>query len=303
MAGAVTSDRFVAGDRIGDYQIERAVGEDTISITYLATHVVLPRQAHLKIAHDSAHAQAVPLLREACILEAVAQPGHGQSGLPSAPPGLPRVYECGVLGDRRPWCAIERIAGVTFARLLEQGPVALPDLVVALRDVADVLRHVHERGVVHGGLTASAIVRTPRRRSSYAITEWGSARTLDADADVTGVTVDPRADVHALGAIAFRALTGRPPVPGASAATLCPGAPSELSAVIDQMLAEPVVRPSAADVCYRALWLCEVLQIGPLLERPRWTPAQGFVSEGLSTAEPDPDTGGFAIRIVGPRPG
>jgi serine/threonine protein kinase len=288
MAGAVTSDRFVAGERVGDYQIERQVGEDATGILYFATHVVLPRQAHLKVTRDSSRAQAIQVLREACILEAMAQPGQ------PGHPGIPRVYECGVLADRRPWSAIERIAGVSFEHMVGPGTIALSELVICVRDVADILRHIHDRGVVHGGLTATALVRSQRRRCIYAIIDWACARTLDSDADMT---VDPRADVHALGAIAFRALTGARPAPGVSAATFCPSAPPELLAMIDQMLAEPVVRPAAADVFDRALWLCEMLQIAPPSERPRWTPPQGFASQGISAPDPDDHDGGFAVRI------
>ena len=47
MTGAVTSDRLAAGARVGDYRIEREVAVDATGIIYHATHVVLPRDAHL----------------------------------------------------------------------------------------------------------------------------------------------------------------------------------------------------------------------------------------------------------------
>jgi serine/threonine-protein kinase len=241
--------------------------------------VVLPRQAHIKVTHPGSRAAAVQLLREACILEALCHAG------------IPRVHECGVLADRRPWSALEVMAGVTFARFAGDGPLALADLVVALRDIADILRHAHERGVVHGRLSASAIIRTQRRRCAYAICDWGDAHTLDAAGDVA---VDPRDDMHALGQIAFRALTGAEPEPQVSVGVHLPAAPGELIAVIDQMLVEPVARPTANDVFDRARWLCETLELVPLFERPRWTPPQGFVSEGVSGT---PGESGFAIRI------
>jgi serine/threonine protein kinase len=285
MTGAVTSDRFSSGARIGDYHIEREVAEDATGIVYLATHVVLPRQTHLKVTRSGSRPAAVQLLREACILEALAHPGH---------PGIPHVHECGVLPDRRPWSAIERMVGVTFEQFAGTGPVALHELVVGLRDVADMLRHAHERGVVHGTLSATTILRTQRRRSVYAIGDWGQARTLDTEAETK---VDPRADVYALGAVAFRALTGEYPLPGVSVATHCPAAPDELIAVIDQMLAEPVARPGAPDVYDRAVWLCDTLDVAPLIERPRWTPPQGYVSEGISPSSSDDEHAGFAVRI------
>ncbi|HEX3757933.1 MAG TPA: hypothetical protein VHW23_04485 [Kofleriaceae bacterium] len=278
MTRTATSDRFAPGARIGDYVVDREVAYEAAAIVYFATHVVLPRQSHIKVSHPGSRAAAVQLLREACILEALSHPG------------APRVHECGVLSDRRPWSSIERLPGVAFDRFVGDRPAALSDVVVALRDVADVLRHAHERGIVHRRLTASAILRTERRRSVYAIEDWADARTLDAEAN-TGV--DARDDIHALGAIVFRALTARDPEPGVSVATHCSAAPAELIALIDQMLAEPVSRPVAGDVYDRALWLCETLEASPLFEKPRWTPPQGFVSEPASPNE----SGGFAVRI------
>ena len=279
------------GERIGDYQIEHEVADDGTAIVYLATHVVLPRQAHLKVPRDGSRAAAVQVLREACILEAVSQPGY------PGHPGIPRVYECGVLDDRRPWSALERIAGVSLDQLMGGGALALPELVVVLREVAEILRHAHDRGVVHGALDAATIIRTPRRRSGYAVGDWGHARALDADTDVA---VDPRDDVYALGAIAFRALTGVPIAPGRMAATFCPSAPGELVTVIDQMLAEPVARPAAGEVLDRASWLSDALA-APVRERPRWTPPQSMVPEGVSARDPEDETGGFAVRIGRPR--
>lgn len=274
-----SSDRFGPGDRIGDYHVEREVTYEENAVVYLGTHVVLPRQTYIKVTHPGSREAAVQLLREACILEALSHAG------------IPRVHECGVLADRRPWSAIERMPGMTFGRFAGNGPIAMSELVVALRDVADVLCHAHERGVVHRRLTPTAIVRTQRRPCGYAICDWGDAHTLDTEAEVT---VDPRDDVHALGGIAFRALTGVRAEPSVSAATHCPAAPPELIGLVDQMLAEPVARPTARDVFDRSLWLCDTLDAGPLLERPRWTPAQGFVTERVSSGTPGE---GFAIRI------
>jgi serine/threonine protein kinase len=287
MTRAGTSDRFALGARIGDYVVEREVAYEAFAIVYFATHVVLPRQAHLKVTHPGSRAAAIQLMREACILEALCHPG------------VPRVHECGVLADRRPWSSLEVVPGVSFERLVGDGRLALSDLVVALREVADIVRHAHERGIVHRRLTAGAIIQTQRRRSIYAIEDWGDARTLDARSEET---IDPRDDVRELGAIAFRALTGCAPEPGVSAATHCSAAPPELTTLIDQMLlAEPVARPTASEVYDRALWLSDTLEVSPLFERPRWTPPQGVVKQGISQNEGG-DPPKFAVRISSERP-
>ncbi|HET9625373.1 MAG TPA: hypothetical protein VFP84_28590 [Kofleriaceae bacterium] len=282
-----TSSRFAVGARIGDYRVDGQVAIEEAAVVYLATHVVLPRQAHIKVTHPGSQSAALQVLREACLLEALCHVG------------IPRVHECGVLADRRPWSAIELMTGETFTQLGDAGPVALGELVAMLRDVADILHHAHERGVVHRRLTATTIVRTARQRSGHAVADWSDARTLDTGAEVV---VDPRDDVHALGRIAFRGLTGNDfchPRPGdpTSAAAHSPSAPAELTALIDQMLAEPVARPLAGEVFDRAAWLCSTLEAAPLPLRRRWTPPQGFVAEGVSPADGELDPRGFAVKI------
>lgn len=279
--------RFGAGARIGDYRVEHELAVEETSVVYVATHVVLPRQAHLKVTHPGARTAAVQVLREACILEALSHAG------------IPRIHECGVLAESRPWTATERMTGATLKQLAGDGALALSDLVVLVRDVADILAHAHERGVVHRRLTASAVVRTSRRRCAHAVVAWGDARTLDS---ATHEVVDARDDVRALGELAFRALTGRAFEAGATA-RFATAAPAELARLIDEMLAEPVARPPASEVFERAMWLCETLEAAPLMERPRWTPPQGFAPEPVATKPAsarlgtDDDLGTFAIRI------
>lgn len=222
--------------RIGDYTIERDLADDETGVVYVATHVVLPRKAAIKIAHSPAKQIAVAMLREACLLEALSHPG------------VPRVFECGILEDRRPWMAREFIEGETFASLLLRGPLALSDVVVMMRDVAEVLVHAHGRGVVHRQLTSDAVFRTPHRLHGVCIRHWGESRTLDAE----HVQLDPRDDVYALGVLAFRALTGKMPDTAMSMTDACSWAPGELTGLVDHMLASRAsARPSSAEVCER----------------------------------------------------
>jgi serine/threonine protein kinase len=274
---------FTPEARIGDYKVERTLGSEETGMVYLATHVVLPRQAAIKVMHASnvwLRQVAVQLIREACILEALSHPG------------IPRVFECGVLPDRRPWTAYEWVDGPTLATTLAAGPFAMADLVVMVRDIAEVLSHAHERGIVHRRLTADAITQTPNRMVSINLRQWGDACTIDTQAPIS---VDARDDVHALGVIAHRALTGMPPDRAISTVTHCPAAPRELTSLVDHMLAtEPSARPTSGEVRDRVSWLAETLQLVPA--KPRWTPPLGVVPESIpASVEAAPS--GFAIRI------
>lgn len=283
-----SGDRFIAGTRIGDYSIEQELGMEETGMVYLGRHVVLPRHAAIKVMHSGeawTKAVAVQMLREACLVEALSHPG------------IPRIYECGVLPDRRPWTAFEHIDGESVGSLIAETPLAVADVVVLVRDVADILDHIHQRGIVLRKLSAEALIRTPKRRFPVAIQHWGHACTFDSN---SRTQADPRDDVRQLGKIAFRALTGARPATNGSTSELYPGAPHDVAALVDSMLSgQPGMCPSSAEVRDRAKWLADTLELVPAMDRPRWTPPHGL-DDRVSNIE-DAITG-FTIRIAGRTP-
>lgn len=267
---------FSPEDRIGNYRVEHELGPTGSGVLLQVRHQVLPRRAIIKVVHAAFAAESpyvVQTLREACILEAI---GH---------PGVPIVYESGLLRDRRPWFAFEVISGPTLEDLTATG--ALPVLQVArlIRDLADILEHAHRRGVIHRGLRPDRIVVTNRRRFPLCIPDWSEAIAHDASASVApydglpaytapelanqdaggAERVDDRADMFALGAIAYRALTGALPfenedVPYVPARERRPDAPRELANVIDTLLSfDRFDRPSASEVRADVEWLLNTL--------------------------------------------
>ena len=260
---------FRPDERIGNYRVETELGPTGAGILIQATHLVLPRKAIIKVVHSAFAAMqpyVLQTLREACILEAIAHPG------------VPVVYESGILPDRRPWFAFEIIAGPTLEELLAFGPVPVGEVAKLLRDLAEILEHAHRRGVLHRGLRPDRIVITPERRYPLCVPDWSEATAHDAVGQVpraasevgrcylapeladqgpdTREVLADRADVFALGVIAYRALTGELPfapgheaVPHVPAAELRSEAPPALAALIDSMLAASRFdRPSAAEI-------------------------------------------------------
>lgn len=261
MSQTAARDRLLPGARIGDYRIDRELAYEETGVVYLGTHAVLPRQAAVKVMHPSGERRAMArVLPEAYLLEALSHPG------------IPRVFECGILPDGRPWAAFERIDGTSLAALTADAPMDVAELVIVLRDVGDLLAHAHARGVAHRRLTAEAIVRTPDRGSSVCLRHWDAACALDPDAREP---TDARDDVYALGAVVFRALTGADPEPEVSTADRCAAAPAELTTLIDAMLAvDPAMRPPSDEVRDRARWLADTFE-PRLADRLRWTLPSG----------------------------
>lgn len=284
------------GTRLGNYTITGAH-----PLGFLAVHQVLPRRALLRLG--ASHTEAIRVLREACLLEALHHPG------------IPRVYESGLLPDRRPWFACE----VVDAPALGATPSGAVDRLAAialLRDVAEVLEHAHRRGAIHCGLRPSRIALTGRARGfPLCLTDWSDARAHDAAPQpyqpsvaswhytspelATGAPIDDRVDIYALGVIAYQLLTGVLPFAGRVATTTageqqhtptevhCPDAPRELTQLVDQMLAyDQWDRPSSAEVHADLTWLVESMATASpraatgivRIRRPRWTPPLAFHS-------------------------
>ena len=307
MVGSVMT-RLKPDDRIGLYTIERELATDTTGISYRAVHQVLPRRAVLKVMHAASiyppsikQPLAVHVLREACILEALHHPG------------VIRLYESGMLPDRRPWFAREHVVGATVADLLPplgRDPMDRVEAIALLRDVADVLDHAYRRGIIHCGLRPDRIVLTGRSRGyPICITEWGDARAHDslrapsASAPASwhytspelacGDQIDDRTDVFALGVIAYQLFTGQlpfDPEAGALAAgaaqhvpteVRCTDMPRELTGLVDAMLAyDRWDRPSMAEVHGDLEWLADQLAASASrppeivrIRKPRWTPS------------------------------
>ena len=134
------------------YEIERLLGTGGMGSVYRARHVLDDRVVAIKVLREDQLEQerAVDrMMREASILATVA---HG---------GIPRFYECGLLGDGRPWIAMELVQGTPLSLRLHEGPLPHCDVMDFVGNVAGVLAAAHARGVTHRDLKPDNILLTP----------------------------------------------------------------------------------------------------------------------------------------------
>ncbi|CAN5922484.1 hypothetical protein BH11GEM2_BH11GEM2_33360 [soil metagenome] len=203
---------------IGDYQV-REIERTGAVVRYEALHVVLPRRAVVELVEPGApRVDVLRLMRRACILEALQHPA------------VPRVFECGRL-DGRPWIAIADDQGTTLEDELKHRKLEVREVLTLLEEVAAFLSHAHARGVLHGNITPTAIVRAPTLR----LQRWENARIHDTE--LSSDAIDGRDDVFALGRTLCVALSR----PGA--------APEALRDLLSRMLAaDRALRPTAVEV-------------------------------------------------------
>ncbi|TMQ23764.1 MAG: serine/threonine protein kinase [Deltaproteobacteria bacterium] len=169
------------------------------------------------------------------------------AGRALASPHVVRILD-GDAGAALPFLAMERLHGATLAQRFRREPRLTGDALRALcRQIGAALDAAAAAGIVHRDLKPQNLFSCDD--GTWKLLDFGVARVADVAAPDDGVIgtphymapeqalgqpVDTRADLHALGAIAYRCATGRPPFDAADPAAL-------LYAVVHRM----PVRPSA----------------------------------------------------------
>jgi len=272
------------GDQVGAYRVVATYPGGG----YRALHVATQQCVHLDVrAADEWREQAVRGLRAATLVGALEHPG------------VARIVDRGVLADRRTWLASELAEGVPLGDVLARRQLTVDETIALVHDLAEVLAHAHERGLVHGAIQPYAIImRTGERPFAISLGGWGDVRAPDsvpaaaplftvytAPELVRGV-FDGRADSYALGVLAHRALTGRFP----TTPEWLDGAPDSFASLIVRALAlEPAGRPTAAELMAKTSTAVGMQDDRALpstrLSRPRWTPAPPTSGEERRVAD------------------
>ncbi len=174
-----------------------------------------------------------------------------------ASPILASPLATGVFDDGT-WVVEALPTGTTLAeRVREMGPLPAQRVIRLVRDSARALSALHRQGLVHGGVIAASVEETGDGFRLH-----GLARRFDA-------TVSD--DLHALGVLAWIALTGREPAPGDRAPRrLRPKIPAQLDRLVATLLEPiPTGRPVSAETILEALdWfpVREPTDLGTLID-------------------------------------
>jgi eukaryotic-like serine/threonine-protein kinase len=167
-------------------------------------------------------------------------------------PHIVHVFEVSAPDAPVPYIAMERLHGIDLAtRLRNENQNRMPsdELVILLDQVARGLEVARLAGVVHRDLKPHNLFQ--HDGSVWKILDFGVSKVLDSEGTLTGegIVGTPQymapeqasggqvthlADVYALGAIAYRCLTGRSPFKG-----------KDLAELVYQVVHTPPLRPSA----------------------------------------------------------
>ncbi len=208
------------GQQIGQYRIDRILGEGGMGVVYQVEDLRLGRTVALKaispdVTRDPARRER--LRREARAAAALTHPG------------IATVYALEEFGDDI-FIAGEFIAGETLREEVSRGPVEPARVLETALELAHALSAAHDRGVIHRDLKPENVIRTPSGRVK--ILDFGLARLREVPPDLAQLTddgrvfgtpaymspeqirrepVDARADLFSLGIVLYELLTGENP--------------------------------------------------------------------------------------------
>ena len=216
--------KALAWPDIPGHQVVGDLGRGGMGVVYKARDLNLNRIVAVKTL--VAGHQATPDQRERFRSEAhaIARLRH---------PNIIAIHAIGEQDDR-PYLSLEFAEGGSLAQRLTEKPMAPREAAELVETLARAVHAAHQAGVVHRDLKPGNVLLTAE--SVPKISDFGLAKLLDSDSSGTlsgqpigtpsymapeqaeghSRQVGPAADIYALGAILYRALTGRPPFLGES---------------------------------------------------------------------------------------
>lgn len=240
--------------QLGHYTIMEVLGRGSFGIVFKAFDEILHRYVAVKAMNPQLASTSPPrkrFLREA---RSVAALKHEN---------IVQIYS--VEERPVPYLAMEFVDGGTLRqKLMDVGPLEVPEILHLGRQMATGLAAAHEKGLIHRDIKPGNILLEAGPDQKVKISDFGLARAAD-DATMSqtgtisgtpmfmspeqalGKTLDQRSDLFSLGSVLYQMTSGRPPFRGRSSVSV-------LKRVVDES-PRPIhdILPSAPE------WLCNII--------------------------------------------
>ncbi len=261
--------------RVGSYILEQEIGQGSMGVVYRARHVSLLRPAAIKLMKGT--------LRSAEAIQSFEREAQLTSSLTS--PHTVQIYDYGATPEGILYYVMEYLRGLSLGELVERyGAQEQSRVVQILIQACDSLAEAHTLGLVHRDIKPENLFLTVRgdRWDFVKVLDFGLVKNVrpaggsDESRNVCGTplylapeailspnAIDPRADLYALGLVAFYLLTGQSPFAGTKTRdilfeliSVAPTPPSEKAVlpidreleqlILDCLAKRPADRPQSA---------------------------------------------------------
>ncbi len=213
------------GTTVGSFRLVRRIGHGGMGSVYLGEQTLIGSKVAVKVLHEHLASDASLVQRFYSEARAVNLIGH---------PNIVNIFDMNVVPPRRYYLIMEYLEGEPLSAA-PPGPMAPERALPILIQVCQALQAAHARGVVHRDLKPENIFLCRRDGPPFVkILDFGIAKLFGGEMQegqthagwIVGTpeymapeqgaaeALDGRADLYALGVIAYRLATGRLPFTG-----------------------------------------------------------------------------------------
>ena len=215
------------GDRIGRYKLLQKIGEGGGGVVYMAEQEEpFRRRVALKIIKLGMDTRQV-IARFEAERQALALMDH---------PNIAKVLDAGATATGRPYFVMELVRGIKITDYCDENHLPTGERLKLFVQVCQAIQHAHQKGIIHRDIKPSNILVTlhdgvpvpkvidfgiakateQRLTDKTLFTEFqcfmGTPAYMSPEqAEMSGLDIDTRSDIYALGVLLYELLTGKTP--------------------------------------------------------------------------------------------
>jgi serine/threonine protein kinase/Tfp pilus assembly protein PilF len=215
------------GSRIGPYTLREQIGEGGFGLVFVAEQQrPVRRQVALKIIKPGMDSRDV-IARFEAERQALALMDH---------PNIARVLDAGTTESGRPYFVMELVRGIPITDYCDKHHLAPRERLSLFLDVCQAVQHAHQKGIIHRDIKpGNVLVTLHDTRPIVKVIDFGVAKAINQQltertiytkfsqmvgtplymspeqAEMSGLDVDTRTDIYALGVLLYELLTGTTP--------------------------------------------------------------------------------------------
>ena len=218
------------GTVIGRFKLLEKIGEGGMGVVYMAEQrEPVVRKVALKIIKLGMDTRQVVARFEA-ERQALALMDH---------PNIAKVLDGGATESGRPYFVMELVPGLPITQFCDEANLPTRDRLELILEVCSAIQHAHQKGIIHRDIKPSNILVTLHGEKPVPkVIDFGVAKATQGrltektlftqfqqfigtpaymspeQASLSGLDIDTRSDIYALGVLLYELLTGRTPFDG-----------------------------------------------------------------------------------------